>query len=151
MRKLIAVKYSQVYLYLNHADSLTDIKIMKYMVRKEEVHLDSYCMLLHLNDRADDRANECTYGSTFSEKLSPGVNFINAKHRHLKCHFLAFKCQKWHLNFAKFQKTLLAFKTPKCGIYIKILFILLELGFKMPKKEHFKRLYFGVLNTKIGV
>ena len=31
---------------------------------------------------------------------------------------MAFKCQKWRLTFSKFHKTILAFKTPKCDVFI---------------------------------
>ena len=31
---------------------------------------------------------------------------------------MSFKRQKWRLTFCKFHKTLLAFKTPKCDVFI---------------------------------
>ena len=43
----------------------------------------------------------------------PGVNFINAKCGRLKCQIMASKCQKWHLTFMKFHRTLLALKCQK--------------------------------------
>ena len=50
--------------------------------------------------------------------IHPGVHFIKVKRRHLKHQIMAFKCQKWRLTFMKFHKTVLAFKTPKCGVCI---------------------------------
>ena len=45
---------------------------------------------------------------------------------------MALKCQNWRLTFMKFQETLLAYKTPKCGIYIA------QIGIKNAKKRHLK-------------
>ena len=56
---------------------------------------------------------------------------------------MAFKCQKWRLTFMKFHKTVLAFKTPKCGVCITNIGVL-------NAKKRFKHLYFGILNAKIG-
>ena len=54
----------------------------------------------------------------FENESCPGVNFINTKCRNSKRQIMMFKCQKWHLTFMKFHKTLLAYKMPKSNIFI---------------------------------
>ena len=44
--------------------------------------------------------------------------FQKTKPWRLKRQIQAFKHQKWRLTIMKCHKTLLAFKTPKCGVYI---------------------------------
>ena len=48
---------------------------------------------------------------------------------------MAFKCQKWRLAFSKFHKIILAFKTPKCDMFI------INIGVYNAKKR-------GILNAK---
>ena len=64
-------------------------------------------------------------------KPRPGVNFINAKHRHLKCQIMATKCQKWCVTFMKLHKTLLAYKMPKSSIFITNIGIMVFNFFEM--------------------
>ena len=48
---------------------------------------------------------------------------------------MVFKRQKWRLAFSKFHNTILAFKTPKCDMFIN------NIGVYNAKKR-------GILNTK---
>ena len=57
--------------------------------------------------------------------INAGVNFIITKCRRFKRQNMAFKRQKWCLTFREFHKTFL-------------LFVLLILTFKTPKKRRFK-------------
>ena len=50
-------------------------------------------------------------------KLSWG-QFHNTKRRRFKRQIMAFTCQKCCLTLMKFHKTVLAFKTTKCGVCI---------------------------------
>ena len=58
---------------------------------------------------------------------------------------MVFKCQKLCLTLRKFYKTLLAFKMPKCGIFVT------NIGILNAKKKHLKCPYFEISNTKNGV
>ena len=70
-------------------------------------------------------------------KLTPGVNFIIAKRRHLKSQIMVFRRQKYCLTFMKFHITLLEFKTPKCGIYLlKLAFWIPTLAFNFYEMDH---------------
>ena len=69
------------------------------------------------------------------ESCAPGVHFINTKRRRFKGQNMAFKRQKWCLTFSKFHKTILAFKMPKCSVFIT------NIGVLNAKKE-------GVYNAK---
>ena len=51
-------------------------------------------------------------------EIDPWGQFHNTKRRRFKRQIMAFTRQKWHLTFMKFHKTVLAFKTPKCGVCI---------------------------------
>ena len=66
---------------------------------------------------------------------------------------MAFKCQKWRLDFSKFHKTILAFKTPKWDVVVINIGVLnsKNKAFKTPKKKRFKHPYFAILNAKISV
>ena len=58
---------------------------------------------------------------------------------------MAFKCQKWRLTLRKFLKTLLAFKMPKCDVFIT------NIGILNAKNKAFKMPKIGVKNAKIGI
>ena len=63
------------------------------------------------------------------------VNFINTNRQHFKRQNMVFKCRNRCLTFMEFHKTFLVF-------------VLILLASKMPKKRHFKYPKRGILNAK---
>ena len=55
---------------------------------------------------------------------------------------MVFKRQKWCLTFSKFHKTILAFKTPKCDVFIT------KIGILNAKKQGIK-IQKNILNAHI--